>query len=89
LFPSGSKERASVVSDAQEGMPLFQPCTEREQLLRKAASARHEHDELKRKVGMLIGTEEYHALNKSARAALHKAEMAVNEYINHVREHGC
>jgi hypothetical protein len=73
----------------QEGTPLFQPCPEREQFLKKAASARREHDELKRKAGMVIGTEEYHVVNESARAALHKAEVAVNEYINHVREHGC
>jgi len=70
-------------------MPLFQPCPERKELLNKAASARREHDELKRGAGMVIGTEEYHAVNESARAALHKAEMAMNEYVHHVREHGC
>lgn len=69
-------------------MQLLQPCPAREQLLKKAASARREHDEFKRKAGMVIGTEEYHALNESARADLHKAGVAVNEYINHVREHG-
>lgn len=73
----------------REGTPLFQPCPEREQLLKKAASARREHDELKRKAGMVIATEKYHAVIESARAALQKAEMARNEYLDHVREHGC
>jgi len=57
--------------------------------LKKAASARREHDELKRKAGRVIGTEEYHAINQRARAALHNAEIAMNEYVHHVREHGC
>jgi hypothetical protein len=70
-------------------MRVFQPCAERKQLLEKAAPARREHDDLKRRAGMIIGTEEYHAVNESARAALHKAETAVNEYLHHVWEHGC
>lgn len=73
----------------QEGLPLFQRCPEREQLLNKAASARREHDELKRKAGMVVGTEKYHAVIESAHAALQMAETAMNEYLDHVREHGC
>ena len=38
---------------------------------------------------MVIGTAGYHALTESACAALHKAEVAVNDYLIHVREHGC
>jgi predicted metal-binding transcription factor (methanogenesis marker protein 9) len=73
----------------QESHDPFQPCPEREQFLKKAASARREYQELKRKLGTLIGTEEDHAINRSERAALHKAEMAVNEYLNHAQKHGC
>lgn len=38
---------------------------------------------------MVVGTTEYRALNERARATLQKAEMAVSEYVSHVREHGC
>jgi len=59
-------------------MPGFQPgCAERKELLQKATSAVREYMELKEKGDAVIGTEEYHALNESARLALHKAEMAV------------
>jgi hypothetical protein len=75
---------------SQEGTPVFQPCSEREQLIKKAASARREYDELKRALGaLLIGTEEYHAVNEQARAALREAEVAMSEYLLHVQEHRC
>jgi predicted metal-binding transcription factor (methanogenesis marker protein 9) len=74
----------------QEGEPRFQPCPEREQLIKKAASARREYDELRRNLGVVvIGTDEYHAVNQRARAALAEAETAMNEYLKHVQEHGC
>jgi hypothetical protein len=73
----------------EAGAPYFQPCQEREQLIKKAASARREHDELRRKPGMLTGTAEYRAADERARVALQEAEMAVHEYLDHVREHGC
>ena len=74
----------------QEGAHLFQPCQERERLIKKAGAARREHDELKHKLGtLLIGTEEYHALNERARATLREAEMAMSEYLFHIQEHRC
>jgi predicted metal-binding transcription factor (methanogenesis marker protein 9) len=77
------------MSEERKGAPTFQPCPEREELLKKAASARREYDELRHKLKTLIGAEDYHAINERARAALHEAELAVNKYRNHVQEHGC
>jgi hypothetical protein len=74
----------------QEGAPRFQPCSDREAILKKAASARREYDELRRKPGMLTGTEEYQSTNEErARAALEEAQTSINEYLKHVQEHGC
>jgi len=89
VFNHGLENEHLLFRMPQEGVPLFQPCPERKELLNKAAYARREHDDLKRRAGMMIGTEEHHAVNESARAALHKVETAVNEYLHHVREHGC
>jgi hypothetical protein len=68
---------------------LFLPCEERKELLKKAASALREHEELKHKADVVIGTDKYQELNKTAIEAMHKAETALASYLHHVREHGC
>jgi hypothetical protein len=68
-------------------MPLFQACPERARLLKKAADARREHDELKSAASLGIATLE--SASETAHLALHKAETATFEYLDHVREHGC
>jgi hypothetical protein len=73
----------------QGSAPPLQPCPEREQLFKKAASARREHDELRRKLRKVIGTDKHEAANQRALAVLEEAEAAMNEYLKHVQEHGC
>jgi hypothetical protein len=82
-------KNASVVWVPQEGAPAFQPCPEHEKLFKKAASARREHDELRRQLGKVVGTDQFEIVNQRARAVLEEAEAAMNEYLKHVREHEC
>jgi hypothetical protein len=81
-------KNASVVWVPHEGAPTFQkPCSEHEKLFKKAASARREHDELRRQLRKVVGTDQFEIVNQRARAVLEEAEAAMNEYLKHVREH--
>jgi len=73
----------------QEDKRLSLPCEKHQVLLMRAGSARREYEELKRLADMVIDTEDYHTLNERANEALQKAEAALKDYLDHVREHGC